>query len=330
MALVTSGISVGMLRRFFIGLLMDIPNERSSHTRPTPRGGGLGFIMAFAVAMALAQRYAPGLLVGTIAPQTWLALVPLALIGVIDDWRNLPSAVRYLVQLGTAWYVVSGYGAFTFPWLDQLGSLAGPLAFVISVICFTALINFYNFMDGLDGLVAGVSAVQLAFLALWCQQPVLWLWVAALVGFLFWNWSPAKIFMGDAGSTILGAVVATALMTQPNSFEQSWASVAILLPLIGDAVYTLARRLSRGENIFQAHRSHIYQRLHQAGWPHGQVAGLYIGATLAIAFGLWQFGTGAAWVSLGATLLALVAGELYLSLSPKVNTYIAPRLASED
>ena len=121
---------------------MDIPNERSSHTRPTPRGGGLGFIMAFAVAMALAQRYAPGLLVGTIAPQTWLALVPLALIGVIDDWRNLPSAVRYLVQLGTAWYVVSGYGAFTFPWLDQLGSLAGPLAFVISVICFTALINF--------------------------------------------------------------------------------------------------------------------------------------------------------------------------------------------
>jgi UDP-N-acetylmuramyl pentapeptide phosphotransferase/UDP-N-acetylglucosamine-1-phosphate transferase len=82
--------------------------------------------VAFAVAMALAQRYAPGLLMGPITPQTWLVLVPLVLIGVIDDWRNLPSAVRYLVQLGTAWYVVSVYGAFTFPWLDQLGSLAAP------------------------------------------------------------------------------------------------------------------------------------------------------------------------------------------------------------
>ena len=329
-ALVTSSISVGLLRRFFMGLLMDIPNERSSHSRPTPRGGGLGFIVAFAGAMAVAQRYAPGLLVGTIAPQTWLALVPLALVGVIDDWRNVPSAVRYLVQLVTAWYVVLVYGAFTFPWLDHLGSLADPLAFVMSVICFTALINFYNFMDGLDGLVAGVSAVQLAFLALWCQQPVLWLWVAALIGFLFWNWSPAKIFMGDAGSTVLGAVVAISLLTQSNTFEQTWASVAILLPLIGDAVYTLARRLSRGENIFQAHRSHVYQRLHQAGWPHGQVAGLYIAATLAIALGLWQFGPISAWVSLGATLMALALGELYLSRISKVSTYIAPRLASED
>ena len=318
-AFTISLVSVGLLRRFFLGQFMDIPNERSSHTRPTPRGGGLGFILAFAATLAIAQQVAPELTTG-IHPWLWVALLPLAFIGVIDDWRNVPSAIRYLVQLSVAIGVIANSGPFTFPWLDHAGAIGAFLAIVLTLICFTALINFYNFMDGLDGLVAGVSAMQLGFLALWNHQPVLWLWVAALMGFLCWNWSPAKIFMGDAGSTVLGAVVATAMLSQTGSFQHTWASVAILFPLIGDATYTLARRLINGENIFQAHRTHLYQRLHQAGWPHDRVAAAYIAATLLIALGLWRFGPIAAWISLLATLAALALGELHLIQKSNIAT----------
>lgn len=318
--LLISLVSVGLLRRFFLGQVMDIPNERSSHTRPTPRGGGLGFIIAFAIALTIALQVLPALTSG-IQPRLWFLLIPLALIGVLDDWRNVPSTLRYLIQFSVALIVVFITEPFSFPGLEGLGGAGEWIAFAITVICFTALINFYNFMDGLDGLVAGVSAAQLSFLALWCHQPVLWLWVAALVGFLVWNWDPAKIFMGDAGSTVLGAIVAISLLSQSNGFEQSWISIAILFPLIGDAIYTLARRFSKGENIFQAHRTHVYQRLHQVGWPHHSIAGIYIGMTLLIAVGLWRFGSAAAWMSLVATIAALLAGELYLMQGNRPSLY---------
>jgi UDP-N-acetylmuramyl pentapeptide phosphotransferase/UDP-N-acetylglucosamine-1-phosphate transferase len=311
-----SWATVGLLRRWFLERLMDIPNERSSHTRPTPRGGGLGFIVGFAIAALLAGMLSPSLLAG-IPPLVWWALVPLVLIGILDDWRDVPSSLRYVVQLGVAIGVVSLCGAFPMPWLAPLGAAGGGLAFAITVVGFTALINFYNFMDGVDGIVAGVTAVQLSFLALWCQQPVLWLWVAALIGFLLWNWAPAKIFMGDAGSTVLGAVVASALLSQSQSPDLSWAAVVILLPLVGDAVYTLARRLSRGENIFQAHRTHLYQRLHQVGWGHDAIAGVYMVLTVLLALGLWRWGTVAAWEGLAVTLAALLVGEGYVRLQAK-------------
>jgi Fuc2NAc and GlcNAc transferase len=160
------------------------------------------------------------------------------------------------------------------------------IASLLTIIGMTAFINFYNFMDGLDGLVAGVTAVQLGFLALWLNQPILWLLVAALLGFLYWNWSPAKIFMGDVGSTTLGAVVAIAFLSSNNTPASAWSAIAITLPLIGDAIYTLCRRLLRGENIFKAHRSHLYQRLQQSGWPHAQVATTYMGITFLIALSL--------------------------------------------
>ncbi|MEO0458286.1 MAG: glycosyltransferase family 4 protein, partial [Cyanobacteria bacterium P01_A01_bin.114] len=270
--LALSLVAVAGVRKFFQHQLLDIPNERSSHTRPTPRGGGLGFIIAFAIAFPLIWLIAPALTAG-VPPLAWLALVPLIAIGLLDDWRSVSSGLRYGVQLSVAAVIVYVCGAFPLPGLSQLGMPGVWLATGLTVVGVTALINFYNFMDGLDGLVAGVSALQLSFLAIWSQQPVLWLWVVALLGFLYWNWSPAKIFMGDAGSTTLGAVVSIALLSQPDStLGTTWISLAILLPLVGDAIYTLSRRLLRGDNIFQAHRFHLYQRLHQAGWPHGRVA----------------------------------------------------------
>lgn len=322
---------VGAIAQRFGQQLLDIPNERSSHTRPTPRGGGLGFVLAFAIAAglaALAPLFQPFLpaswadILGSVAnfqPPILLmgaVLLPLAIVGFIDDRQGVSSAVRYLVQLGTAGMACYAFGAFPFPWLESWGLAGQVVAIALSLFGFTALVNFSNFMDGIDGIVAGVSAVQLGFLALYLQQPILWLLVAALLGFLWWNWSPAKIFMGDVGSTVLGATVAIALFNVPDSNPTlAWSALAVTLPLTGDAVYTILCRLRRGENVFQAHRTHLYQRLHQAGWPHAQVSTLYIGLALVIALLIASWPRTGAWLSLAIVLLAILGGEIYLARS---------------
>jgi UDP-N-acetylmuramyl pentapeptide phosphotransferase/UDP-N-acetylglucosamine-1-phosphate transferase len=314
---------VGLIKHQFSQKLLDIPNERSSHTQPTPRGGGLGFIIAFAVtgtfASALAS-YFPQLLPSQIATPNpiclWLILTPLAIIGIIDDQRGVPANVRYLVQLAAAGVAIAGFGSFPQPWLTNFGIVGQILAIALTAIGITALINFYNFMDGLDGLVAGVTAVQLVFLGYYLNQPLFWLLAAALLGFLWWNWSPAKIFMGDAGSTVLGASVAIAVLNTNNDPLQAWSALAVTLPLISDATYTLIRRLLRRENIFKAHRTHLYQRLQQAGWSHAQVASTYIAATSMIIVAITNLGLIGSWLSLVGVACGIAIGELYLRSRP--------------
>ena len=236
--------------------------------------------IAFAIAVIVAPILSPQV-ISIRSTTIFIALLPLIAIGILDDWRGVSSRTRYIVQLTVSSLIVSYYGPFPQPWLTPLGDFGYWLAIGLTVIGITALINFYNFMDGLDGLVAGVTAVQLSFLALWFHQPILWLLVAALLGFLYWNWSPAKIFMGDTGSTMLGATVGLTLL-QGSTATQSWSSIVLLLPLVGDAIYTLFCRAYRKENIFQAHRTHLYQRLNQSGLRHRQVATFYILGTAVI------------------------------------------------
>ncbi len=305
-------LSVAVIKQSFKKQLIDIPNERSSHIFPTPRGGGLGFIIAVAGVILTSQFFGVNLIESQ-QNTLWIALIPLIAISIIDDWRGVPAGIRYLVQLSVASIVAIYCGAFPFPVLDKLGIVGAIIATILTIIGMTAMINFYNFMDGLDGLVGGVSALQLAFLAIWFNQPLLWLLVAALAGFLYWNWSPAKIFMGDAGSTILGAVVAIALLSNTKNPSAAWSAVAITLPLIGDAIYTLCRRLLRGENIFKAHRTHLYQRLQQSGLSHSQVAITYICLTLLIASSIQFFGVIGAWSSVACVVIAIACGETYLN-----------------
>lgn len=305
--------AVGLLRNYLQDRWMDIPNQRSSHTRPTPRGGGLGFVLAFTISLGIAQYLNPSLL-SDLPLTLWLSLLPLVIIGILDDHKNVPSGIRYIIQLGTASAIVAYCGPFPQPWFDLWGVAGAALSILLTVIGFTALINFYNFMDGLDGLVAGIATVQLGFLAFWCNQPVLWLLAASLLGFLYWNWSPAKIFMGDSGSTFLGAAIALVLLTQPHAVAYAWAGLAILFPLVGDAIYTLSKRLLKGDNIFQAHRTHIYQRLHhQAGWAHDQVALVYISLTGLAAVSLHLLGLYGAIIVLVANGLLIYFAERYLS-----------------
>jgi Fuc2NAc and GlcNAc transferase len=309
------------IKHYLSAHLMDLPNHRSSHSRPTPRGGGLGFVAAFVVissAACLATLYNPEAFGSFgVKPayllQVWSVLLPLAIVGIVDDRKDVPASVRYLVQLAVAGIAVFYFGAFPQPWLEPWGLVGAAIAILLSVIGITAGINFYNFMDGLDGLVAGVTAVQLGYFALTTGQPLFWLLVAALAGFLYWNWSPAKIFMGDVGSTVLGGAVAIALLHQSIGVGQSWANLAITLPLMADAIYTLVRRLQRHENIFKPHRSHIYQRLNQFGWSHDQVAGSYIAITLVIASIVNYWGITGALISLIGTALAIGLVEFYLA-----------------
>jgi UDP-N-acetylmuramyl pentapeptide phosphotransferase/UDP-N-acetylglucosamine-1-phosphate transferase len=287
LAAVCSWLFLGALIPQLRRRLLDQPNERSSHRQPTPRGGGLAFVVVSSVSSGIALLSGPGF---PAAALTLLA-APLAVVGLLDDRHNLSAGLRYGVQLATA----------------LLAILVSPLplawlALPLLLIAVTAVINFTNFMDGLDGLVAGCMAVAIAALVIALAAPwPLWALVGALLGFLLWNWSPAKVFMGDVGSTFLGAVFA-GLVLQAPSWSQALGMLLVATPLLGDACLCVPRRLLAGQRVFQAHRLHLFQRLHQAGWPHARVSLTYIVATavLAVAMlvGCWPWVLGLAVVEL--------------------------------
>ena len=260
--------------------LLDQPNARSSHRHPTPRGGGVAFVLvscvasllAFSVSFSSASESLPLL----VAP---LISLPLALVGFIDDGNNLPATWRYGVQLATAFVVIL---------LSPLVSFSVALLPLVPLllIAVTAVINFTNFMDGLDGLVAGCMVVAMTAAAIQLSAPwPTWSLVGALLSFLLWNWSPAKVFMGDVGSTFLGSVFAV-FVFQASSWTGALGLLLVVSPLLGDAFLCVLRRLIDGQRVFQAHRLHLFQRLHQSGWPHARVSTLYIASTVVLAIAL--------------------------------------------
>ena len=192
--------------------------------------------------------------------------------------------------------------------------LAAPTCcFALLVIAVTAVINFTNFMDGLDGLVAGCMAVAIGALSLSLNAPwSLWALVGSLLGFLIWNWSPAKVFMGDVGSTFLGAVFA-GLVLQASSWIEAFGYLLVATPLLADACLCVPRRLLAGQRVFQAHRLHLFQRLQQAGWPHARVSLSYIAGTALLAVAMlvggwpWVFSLAVAELLIGVWLDQRVA-----------------------
>ena len=205
-----------------------------------------------------------------------LLALPLALVGLLDDRHNLPASWRYSVQLATAFVVIQ-----LCPLVSSTNIFI-PM-FALLLIAVTSVINFTNFMDGIDGLVAGCMAVAMTAAAIQLAAPgPIWALVGALLGFLFWNWSPAKVFMGDVGSTFLGAVFAV-LVLQASTWPEALGLLLVATPLLGDACFCVLRRLLSGQRVFQAHRLHLFQRLHQAGWPHSRVSITYIAATAVLA-----------------------------------------------
>ena len=279
-----SWLSLWLLIPLLSHRLLDQPNARSSHRLPTPRGGGVAFVLVGSIGVAWLGSWLP------------LLCLPLALVGFLDDSHNLPAALRYGVQVATAVVLL-----LISPW--HLPSI-GLLPWLLLLIAGTAVINFTNFMDGLDGLVAGCMAVLFS-VAAFTGMPALWPLVGALLGFLLWNWSPAKVFMGDVGSTFLGAVFAGVVLQQA-SFHAALGLLLVATPLLGDACLCVPRRLLAGQQVLHAHRLHLFQRLHQAGWTHTRVSSLFIAATAVLTLALlWG---GLPW------LITLAAFELLLGI----------------
>lgn len=280
--------------------ILAIPNERSSHTLPTPSGGGLAI-----TAISLAGWFCYSLLHQTVTTAQLAILVGgilIALISWLDDLYTMPTLVRLGIHSLAGLIAIGGIGwwrALQLPMLPLLHlGWFGPL---LTLFWIVSLTNAYNFMDGIDGIagsqavVAGLGWVILGWLS---QQPLvmsLGLLVAATsFGFLQHNWSPARIFMGDVGSAFLGYTFATLtiLASQTNS-SLVLAGFLLLWPFVFDTTFTLIRRWRNGENIFAAHRSHLYQRLVIAGYSHRTVTTLYlalalVGSLLALA---WHSGS---------------------------------------
>ena len=240
-------------------MLLDRPNERSLHSRPVPRSGGLAIMVGTLAAFVLLP--APTVLA---APALALACVSLA-----DDWRGLPIAARFFAHaVAAAAFVWLALG--TLPWWLQL-------ALVLVVIWMT---NLYNFMDGSDGLAGGMTVIGFGFLGLAAHLAnevttalTGFCIAAATLPFLLYNFHPARIFMGDTGSIPLGFMAAAlGLLGWHRGLWPLWYPAAVFSPFIVDASTTLARRILRGERFLEAHRSHYYQRLVQMGWGHRRTA----------------------------------------------------------
>ena len=282
-----AAVSTGMLLPVLRATVVDLPNERSSHSVATPRGGGVGVIIGAAAGLAVA-----GFLGWPIPSARFLAGVCIvALIGFLDDrLRGLPVIVRLVGQVMVAGMLVWRFGpipAFGVPglFLQPLGAAAGAL----TVLWVVVLVNLYNFLDGIDGFAATQGAIAGFMLAVAFRggpaSAVALSVAGACCGFLRYNWRPARVFMGDVGSTTLGVIFAGLPLLLPPQ-ERPFAAWTVLLCLwffVADGVFTLFRRLLRGERIWQAHRSHLYQRLVATGLRHDQVvlAVMIPGAVLA-------------------------------------------------
>lgn len=280
-------LSIRVARRAGV---MDVPNARSSHTIPTPRMGGVPMVATIGAAAILALSLSGKLSPGSGVARLVLYATGMAALGFWDDLSSLSPRFRFVVQflgaLPVLWPVAEAVRSL--PWLPA-GPAAGLLAVGACAFWVVWMLNLYNFMDGIDGLAGGEALVASTFFFLVFTRHGApeWAFVnlcvaAAAAGFLVFNWSPAKVFMGDAGSAFLGAFfglqsVLAALVT-PVPFP------VLVLPFanfILDTTVTLVRRFLRGEKWYLAHRSHHYQRMTGLGMPHAAVAAAELASALA-------------------------------------------------
>ena len=270
--------------------VLDIPNDRSSHSIPTPRGGGLVIVVstlaATLIAGAITQRWRECLVfIGMGMVVAWL--------GWQDDQRSISHRWRFLIQSIVAAVMILTIGYFRTVTIPLIGALHwGWVGIPMTFIWIIGLINAYNFMDGIDGIAGGVALVGgLGWMVLSSSTGgvtnIMAYWIAlgmaaSSLGFLGHNWSPARIFMGDVASTFLGYTFAVLpLFSISQEKNQLLLGTTILWAFILDTLVTFITRAVKREKIFSAHRSHLYQRLVINGWKHAHVTLLYMVLTLA-------------------------------------------------
>jgi UDP-N-acetylmuramyl pentapeptide phosphotransferase/UDP-N-acetylglucosamine-1-phosphate transferase len=302
-AAVVSALAVGLLLRWAHRLPGDAPNARSLHQRPVPRVGGI----------AIWAGYLPAMWAGGFAPPAgtlgWVALGSVAAVSLADDRRGVHAGVRLAIHAGAAALV-----AFA------LVGASGTAAVALAALAIAWSANLYNFMDGSDGLAGAMAVCGFGTLAAGAAlggAPAgpYFVVAASTLPFLCVNWPPARMFMGDVGSVPLGFLAAASGVAGcAANVWPAWFPLLAFMPFVVDATATLLRRLLRRERLWQAHRSHYYQRFHQLGAGHR--------GTLAVAVVLFV-GTGgsavvtrvvdgpgwvvaAVWLGLFATLFAAI------------------------
>lgn len=275
-------------RRFaLINKIVDKPNSRSSHTRITPRGAGVSFILCFlAISAVLTFNQ-------LLAPEISLPLLSaglmVALLGFWDDMKPVKASIRLFIHLLAAVFLVALLSAgfsnvISIPFLidNRL------VSFVFCILFISWFINLYNFMDGCDGLAGGVGAVSSLLLGTITtiygsyDLGVTYFTLSfCLGGFIVYNWSPALVFMGDSGAYFLGYTFSSlALVSKLYNESFFYVHLIILGALIVDASWTLVLRIYRLEKIFHAHKMHGFQKLMAKGWSHKKVSRFYIAITL--------------------------------------------------
>lgn len=231
--------------------LLAIPNERSSHSLPAPSGGGAGFVAVILLCGVLLCLY------GYFTVNMLIALLGggggVACVGWLDDRHGVSAGIRFAVHCAV--------GIWTLFWVGV--SWQNPAATLFFFVMIVWFINCYNFMDGIDGLAAGEAVVAGFLAAALCggsAGSLCFLTASAVLGFLYWNWPRAKIFMGDAGSGILGYIFALAWLLETTENPTGFFTIPLLLAcFLVDSVLTLLWRVCRGEKWYMAHRLHVYQ-----------------------------------------------------------------------
>lgn len=262
-----------LLRRFALASnLIDIPNSRSSHILPTPRGGGVAIVLVMMAGLLL--LWWRGSVAGTLLAAFGGAGVMVAVVGWFDDLGHVAARWRLLVH-----FMAAFWGVF---WLGGLPSLVfsekiidlGWLGHVLAVVYLVWLLNLYNFMDGIDGIagieaitVCGAGAMLYWFAGVYVGWEISLLLMAVVLGFFCWNFPWARIFMGDAGSGFVGLVLGLlSLQAGWQDPELLWGYLILLGAFVTDATVTLLRRLFSGQRVYEAHRDHAYQH---AALRHG-------------------------------------------------------------
>ena len=254
--------------------LLDHPNERSLHVHAVPRTGGIAILTGIVVGTLF---FATTILISVAAVWITTAVVLLATLSFLDDRKGLPVHVRLIGQIASAGLVVggglvlsgAGLPGVEWTWPQTLG-------IPVTILYLLWMVNLYNFMDGMDGFAGGMTVAGFGTFALLGIQggdtvfvTVNLIIAASAAAFLMANFPPAKIFMGDSGSASLGLLAGSmSIWAERQQLFPFWISILVFSPFIVDATVTLIRRLLRRERVWQAHKSHFYQRLVQSGWGH--------------------------------------------------------------
>jgi len=299
LGLLSWGITWWMLHRVAI---MDMPNERSSHDMPVPRGGGVSIVATFLVGVIfifvfadahIDQRFFWGFLISTVA---------IAVVSFYDDIKNYSAKIKLTTHFVAILLVLAAGNVLhelELPHLNLMHDFSvlalskmdfgkmelGWVGYALTFIWLLGMSNAYNFMDGIDGLAASTAVIVCAFFG-WITfhqgshfvYIVSYTILAGAAGFLYWNRPPARIFMGDVGSVFLGFVLAclAIIAARYDMSQTSFLVMPLLLfHFIFDTAFTMCRRGMAGENIMQAHRTHLYQLLVRMGNSHASVTGMY-------------------------------------------------------